>query len=236
MDVRADARGTAGRGARRERVRTRTCVGCGERVPLEAQPLALIRLIFGPGGVVAVDPGNGGFGRGAHVHARPDCLSRAAQRGLARAAKGQVNILAGAASERLTAASLADAIRQAMHRRTRGLILSAVRSRGVAIGASAAAEALDRGAAALVVVACDAAAGADLPQVQRAIAEGRAVAWGTKEELGALSGGRREQGVAVMAITSARIASAIAEAVRIGDICTPRPRGASNTGNVERGA
>jgi ribosomal protein L7Ae-like RNA K-turn-binding protein len=125
---------------------------------------------------------------------------------------------------------LARAIRHAMHRRAEGLLRAAVRSRSAVIGADAAAEALDRGSAALAVVACDAAAGAELPQVQRAIAEGRAVAWGTKEELGVLAGGRREQGVAVVAITSARIAAAIAEAVRVADVCAAVERGAGPAG------
>ena len=51
--------------------------------------------------------------------------------------------------------------------------------------------AFERGEASLVVVARDAAAGAELSVVRKAIAEGRAVAWGSKRELGALcSGGR----------------------------------------------
>lgn len=76
--------------------RVRTCVGCGERVTLQradAAAMTLVRLVLGPGGEVAVDAGAGGFGRGVHVHPRPDCVERAAQRGLARAAKSKVTLV-----------------------------------------------------------------------------------------------------------------------------------------------
>jgi len=210
--------------------RARTCVGCGERVVAAApgDPLPLVRLILGPGGVIAVDPGDGGFGRGAHVHPRPDCLAKAVQRGLARAAKGRVHAIhADPEGEPapLTVASLARAIREATDRRIQGLVRAAVRSRAVAIGADATADAIRRGAADLTLVACDAAAGADIREVQQAIAAGQAVAWGTKEALGVLAGGRREQGVAVLAVSSGRIAGALAEAVRVVDACAAVERG-----------
>ncbi|WP_437874960.1 DUF448 domain-containing protein [Sorangium sp. So ce513] len=222
-----------------EKGRVRTCVGCGERVVVDdargARPL--VRLILGPGGVIAVDPGDGGFGRGAHVHPRRDCLAAAVARGLARAAKGRVHAIVGSAgaegagdqaasgAEPLTTASLARAIREATERRIQGLVRSAVRSQRAAIGADAVVGSCARGEAALVLVACDAAAGAELPEVQRAIAEGRAVAWGNKQTLGALAGGPRERGVAVMAISSASIASAVASAVHVVDTCARIERG-----------
>ncbi|WP_437630808.1 DUF448 domain-containing protein [Sorangium sp. So ce854] len=224
-----------------EKGRVRTCVGCGERVVVDdargARPL--VRLILGPGGVIAVDPGDGGFGRGAHVHPRKDCLAGAVARGLARAAKGRVHAIVGSAglgaegvggqaapgAEPLTAASLARAIREATERRIQGLVRSAVRSQRAAIGADAVVGSCARGEAALVLVACDAAAGADLPEVQRAIAEGRAVAWGSKQTLGALAGGPRERDVAVMAISSASIAAAVASAVHVVDTCARIERG-----------
>ncbi|MCC6558948.1 MAG: YlxR family protein [Polyangiaceae bacterium] len=250
------------------KARVRTCVGCGERADADAPGLPLVRLILGPGGIVAVDPGDGGFGRGAHVHPRPDCLARAVQRGLPRAAKGRVSgvvlahqdlgaedaerpaamdhggsiftepggsatpgaAIAGAPAggiAPLTAASLARAIRQAVDRRVAGLLHAAVRSRGVAIGADAVSGACARGEAELVVVACDAAAGAELPEVRRAIAGGRAAAWGTKRALGVIAGGRRDEGVALLAITSGRIAAAAQEAIRVSDACASAERGAA---------
>ncbi|WP_437686252.1 DUF448 domain-containing protein [Sorangium sp. So ce176] len=224
-----------------EKGRVRTCVGCGERVGVDdargARPL--VRLILGPGGVIAVDPGDGGFGRGAHVHPRKDCLAGAVARGLARAAKGRVHAIVGSAgrdvegagaqvapgAEPLTTVSLARAIREATERRIQGLLRSAVRSQSAAIGADAVVASCERGEAALVLVACDAAGDADLPEVRRAIAEGRAVAWGSKQALGALAGGARELGVAVMALSSASIAAAVATAVHVVDTCARIERG-----------
>ncbi|WP_437996227.1 DUF448 domain-containing protein [Sorangium sp. So ce185] len=230
-----------------EKGRVRTCVGCGERVGVEdargARPL--VRLILGPGGVIAVDPGDGGFGRGAHVHPQRDCLAAAVARGLARAAKGRVHAIMGTAGpggtggtgderagepaapgpEPLTTVSLARGIREATERRLQGLIRAAVRSQGVAVGADAVVGSCQRGEAALVLVACDAAAGADLPEVRRAIAEGRAVAWGSKQVLGSLVGGPRERGVAVMAISSPSIAAAVAHTAHVVDTCARIERG-----------
>lgn len=213
-----------------EEGRVRTCVGCGERVGVDdargARPL--VRLILGPGGVIAVDPGDGGFGRGAHVHPQRDCLATAVARGLARAAKGRIHAIlgnAGPGAAPLTTVSLARAIREATERRLQGLIRTAVRSQSVAIGADAVVGAYERGEAALLLVACDAAAGADLPEVRRAIAEGRAVAWGTQQVLGSLAGGPRERGVAVMAISSSSIAAALAHAAHVVDTCARIERG-----------
>ncbi|WP_437807965.1 DUF448 domain-containing protein [Sorangium sp. So ce1078] len=224
-----------------ERGRVRTCVGCGERVGVDdargARPL--VRLILGPGGVIAVDPGDGGFGRGAHVHPQRDCLAGAVARGLARAAKGRVHAIVGGAgpgaerageqsaqgAEPLTTVSLARAIRTATERRLQGLVRAAVRSQRVAVGADAVVGSCERGEAALVLVACDAAEGADLPEVRRAIAEGRAVAWGSKQVLGSLAGGARERGVAVMAISSASMAAAVAHAAHVVDTCARIERG-----------
>src|SRR5690349_23207315 len=51
----------------------------------------------------------------------------------------------------------------------------------------------------------------------RADAAGRGAAWGTKGSLGSIAGGRREQGVALLAITSGRIGAAAAEAIRVAE-------------------
>src|SRR5579863_4130023 len=58
---------------------TRTCVGCG----LHDDAAAMVRLVVAED-EVAFDLAGGSFGRGAHVHARPDCLAKA-PRGLSRA-------------------------------------------------------------------------------------------------------------------------------------------------------
>jgi predicted RNA-binding protein YlxR (DUF448 family)/ribosomal protein L7Ae-like RNA K-turn-binding protein len=75
------------------RGRTRTCVGCSERIDLNVVDEEVVRLILGPGGEIAVDPKGGGFGRGAHVHARRDCVERAAKGGLLRATKGNAHLV-----------------------------------------------------------------------------------------------------------------------------------------------
>ncbi len=65
----------------------RTCVGCGEKVPATA----LVRLRLADGEVV-VDRERAG-GRGAWVHAREACVSRAARRkGFTRAFRKPVSV------------------------------------------------------------------------------------------------------------------------------------------------
>ena len=200
--------------------RARTCVGCGERAPVP--DAELVRVILGPEGHIAIDPGDGGFGRGAHVHARPACLARAATAGLPRAAKSRVHLGAdaGATPRPLTAESLAAAIAEVYGKRVDALLATAVRARAAHIGTDAVVEACRRGGdGVLVVVACDAAAAADTTEVRRAVAEGRAVAWGTKATLAEATRAGREAGVGVVAIDSTRIASALHAAVRVVEAC-----------------
>lgn len=191
--------------------RVRTCVGCGRRVevgsPAEED---LVRLVFGEAGEVAVDARGGAFGRGAHVHARAACLDRAARGGLARSTKGR--------AARVDAAGLARAIQEAMDRRIEGFFTSAIRSRQLARGADAVTESCQRGEAELVVVARDAAAAADLGEVRRAVAAGRAVAWGDKQRLGQIVTPDGAE-VAVVAISSRSIARGLAQVARVSDAC-----------------
>jgi len=218
--------------------RVRTCVGCGERVELQrsdAAAMTLVRLVLGPDGEVAVDAGSGGFGRGVHVHPRPDCVEKAAARGIARSAKAKVTLvwhdeptdepgadasLSGASGRLvpLNGASLATAIVRALDRRAHGLLLAAARAHRVALGADAVTSAVERGDAQLVVVATDAAAAADLSAVRRAVSAGRGVAWGTKQVLGAscsaAASSKRIEGLGVVAINDDRIAGAFRAAVQ----------------------
>ncbi len=199
----------------------RTCIGCSER----AEPHELVRLVLGPDGEVAVDAAGGGFGRGAHVHARTACLTQAASRGLLRATKGQAERVAlmfreegaivtseGAA---LSAQALGLAIEEAMARRIAGLLGTAVRTRTIRVGSDAASGAWFSGDAALMVVAIDAAAARDLGAVREAVSKGSAVAWGTKQTLaGALARSKSTaEGVGVLALTDTRIAEAVRDAV-----------------------
>ncbi len=198
----------------------RTCVGCGER----CAPSELVRLVLAPSGEVAVDAAGGGFGRGAHVHARGACLRQAVTRGLLRATKGKASSVSVAVKEGkdvmtseprpIDADALAQAIEAAMARRIAGLLGTCVRTKKARIGSDAATSAWGSGEAALLVVATDATAAASLGAVRDAVASGAAVAWGTKESLAAaLHRPERAEGVGVLAITDTRIAEAVRDAV-----------------------
>jgi predicted RNA-binding protein YlxR (DUF448 family) len=207
----------------------RTCVGCGEEVAREAAT-DLVRLVLGPrapdgAAPVAIDfAGGKGGGRGAHVHARPDCLAKAAKSGIARSFKTKVEC---------TVDELVQQIKEGSDRRITGLLAGAWRGRMVAAGADAATAALDKGAP-LAVVATDAGSLVERGAIGRAIAEGRAVAWNDKETLGALFGGRGE--VAVCAVLNDSIATEIASARRMADAaCGPRRGGASDVTPGGRG-
>jgi predicted RNA-binding protein YlxR (DUF448 family) len=174
--------------------RARTCVGCGEK----DHPSVFVRLVLSPAhegaSEVAVDAGDGSFGRGAHVHPRPDCLAKACKGGIARAMKTNV---------RVTPAELGSQMADALDRRMEGLVLAARRTNALEIGAAAACAALGKDAP-LVIVARDAGSVIEKMTVADAIAEGRAVAWGTKERIGGLLG-RSE--VAIAAVTNKSIAA-----------------------------
>jgi predicted RNA-binding protein YlxR (DUF448 family) len=175
-----------------ERRTTRTCVGCGAR----DDATAMVRLSIAGGEVVFGAALH--RGRGAHLHARVDCIAKA-PRGLSRAFKGDIHVDAAELGRRLV---------MACERRTSGLLLAARRRHSLAIGADAATAALRDGAP-LVVVAIDAGSVRKSLEVQRAIGAGSALAWKTKSEIGALFGGGA---VACFAVRDASIA---AELIRV---------------------
>jgi predicted RNA-binding protein YlxR (DUF448 family) len=192
----------------------RTCVGCG----LRDAASAMVRLVVAEDEVV-FDLAGGAFGRGAHLHSRPECIAKA-PRGLAKAFKRELKLDAGELAARLSAAC---------DRRMSGLMLAARRTNVLAVGADASLEAIRRGAP-LAVVAVDAGKIAQTLEVQGAAAEGRAIAWKAKSELGALLG---EEAVAICAVRHPGIASelkvlraaadAAAVATREGAECSRRP-------------
>jgi predicted RNA-binding protein YlxR (DUF448 family) len=192
----------------------RTCVGCG----LRDAASAMVRLVVAEDEVV-FDLAGGAFGRGAHLHARPDCIEKA-PRGLARTFKRDPKVDARELAGRLSAAC---------DRRMSGLLMAARRTNMLAVGADASLEAIRRGAP-LAVVAVDAGKIAQTLEVQGAVAEGRVIAWKAKNELGALLG---EEAVAICAVRHAGIASelkvlraaadAAAVATREGAECSRRP-------------
>src|SRR5580704_9250075 len=91
----------------------RTCVGCG----LRDAASAMVRLVVAEDEVV-FDLAGSAFGRGAHLHARPDCIAKA-PRGLARTFKR---------APRVGARELALRLAAACDRRAAGLILAARRT------------------------------------------------------------------------------------------------------------
>jgi hypothetical protein len=114
-------------------------------------------------------------------------------------------------------------------RRMVGLLVAAWRSRSLAIGADAARAAL-QGGAPLAIVAVDAGSVRKSLEVEGAIMGGRAIAWKTKSELGALLGG---EAVAICAVRNAGIATELqfmraaadagTAATREGAECSRRP-------------
>jgi predicted RNA-binding protein YlxR (DUF448 family) len=178
----------------------RTCVGCGKADAREQ----LVRVVVDPAGEIGIDLAGGAFGRGAHMHPSPSCIRKAATKGLARSFE----------TVRCDAASLASLLLAAADRRIEGLLSSAARSGLAVMGFDAVDAALGREELAAAVVARDAGGCASARSIQQAVAQGRAVAWGTKAALGALA--RRDE-VAVMGIRSAKIGAAVLSTCRTAD-------------------
>lgn len=181
---------------------TRTCAGCAKRGPAGE----LVRLVLDPTAdppSVVVDVAGSAFGHGAHVHPSPDCVSKAVRGGLSKAFKTKVVADAETIGAQIVAG---------VDRRIEGLLMGARRARHLVVGADATVEALREGKVALVVVATDAAAAAELGSVKDAIAEGKAIAWNVKERLGALLA--RDE-VAVCGVVHDKVADAIGTAYRM---------------------
>jgi predicted RNA-binding protein YlxR (DUF448 family)/ribosomal protein L30E len=184
----------------------RTCVGCHASV--EANEL--VRLVLGPDGNLAADPRGGAIGRGAWVHPTPECVRRAVPRGVSHALKTSV---------KTTADELLTELAAAGRRRALALIASAARAKKVTAGATAVKVALTEGTVELLVVATDARAGAELPQVAAALESAHAVRFGTKAELGTALG-RPDTGV--VAILDQGISASLRKAAALSDLPSPR--------------
>jgi hypothetical protein len=164
-----------------------------------------------PDGALAVDLAGGKFGRGAWVHPAPACITKAPS-GLSRTFRRKVQT---------NGVELAGLLVMAAHRRAAGLVAAACRSQKVSIGADAAARAFSEGKAWLLLVAADAPAALRIPGVERAVSQGSALVWGTKDKLGA-SVNRSE--VSVLGVESRSLAEGIQRAVvmagRFGSVVT----------------
>jgi predicted RNA-binding protein YlxR (DUF448 family) len=184
--------------ARASKKPERTCAGCGQH----AAAADLVRVVADPSsGALAVDLAGSGFGRGAHVHGTMPCIEKAMKAGFARVFKGKVTADPPLPTQIVAAAD----------RRIEGLLTGARRAGQLTVGGDAVVEALKEGAS-LVIVARDAAAAAKLTEVERAIAAGKAIAFGDKQRLGSLM--NRDE-VAVLAVLHAGVAEAVAATFRV---------------------
>jgi predicted RNA-binding protein YlxR (DUF448 family) len=174
----------------------RTCVGCAKK----DAPEAMVRLVVGSDGDIAVDAAGGAFGRGAHVHPFGDCVERACRGGLSKAFKQEIKIGADVLRARM---------REAHTRRIAGILLGARRAGHLALGADAVGQAKD---ATLIILAAD--AGSVASRFERAIATGKARCFGTKAELGALLGTGE---TAVFAVCHDGVARALQHALAISE-------------------
>lgn len=134
------------------------------------------------------------------MHARPKCLARLIP-ALSRSFKAAVITSQEEALRRLTLG--------AQHR-TNQLLASGRRQKLVVFGGDACEEADQRGQLPLIVVATDARAAMAKEYVQRAIVEGRARSWGTKQSLGDFFG-RPE--VALVGVTDRGLAQRLFGAI-----------------------
>ena len=178
----------------------RQCAGCAKRDTADD----LLRVVLGDPGAhgaqLAVDLADSRFGRGSHVHASKECMQKALRGGFAKVFKTKVEG---------TVESLGEQIVVAADRRIEGLLAGARRGKHAIAGADVVREAYREGNAALIVVACDAAAATKHPEIQEAVAEGKAIAWSNKQRLGAIFG--RDE-VAVCAVLHEGVAKAIGSA------------------------
>jgi ribosomal protein L7Ae-like RNA K-turn-binding protein len=169
-------------------------------------------LVLDPEGDLLVDPKGGSFGRGAWLHARPDCVRKGVPGGVARTLRASVHATPEVVSERL---------RVAGRRRLEGLLSAAMGAKKLAVGSGAVEEAAGRGEVRLVLVASDARAAATSNAVLALIEKGRGLPLLTKTELGALFG-RAEVGVA--AVLDEGLAVSLREAVELSMFTLPPQR------------
>jgi predicted RNA-binding protein YlxR (DUF448 family) len=183
------------------------CIGCSKSS--DAGDLVTLRLVPTPegGAMVVVGSHAGAKGRGAHVHPNVSCVSRAVEGRLAKAFRRDVRVSAG---------ELGEAIGAREAQRIEGLIATAIRTRKVAIGADASAEALEHGA--IVVAAKDAGRVVDHQPFRGAREAGRLIFWGDRERLGSFT---RRDSLAVLAVTAPSLVKALRHAHEVVSAFAP---------------
>jgi predicted RNA-binding protein YlxR (DUF448 family) len=173
----------------------RTCAGCG----VESTAAETIRFILGPEGAVVPDLAASEFGRGAHVHPVAACLSKACGRGFGKSFHAKIGV---------PEAQLGQDLAQAVHRRLTGLFLSARRTQMLVFGIEPIVESL-KGSAILLVCAVDARLDRLGTELTHAVAEGRAVAYGTAQHHGEIFGHDTVEFFAILSENIAREVSGL---------------------------
>jgi len=157
------------------------------------------RVISGPDGELCIDARANRGGRGAWVHPTRGCIKAMVQR---HAAERTLKV---PAQRDLDAAAILRDLATALRQKITSLVQVAARTRGLAVGAEAVADALDRQRVPLVIVAQDAGSNAKSLADEAAEGPGPVVrTYGNKASLGAWLG-RGE--VAVLAVVEFRIAA-----------------------------
>jgi predicted RNA-binding protein YlxR (DUF448 family) len=168
-----------------------------------------VRLVVGPDGQVVPDLAGGAFGRGAWVHPRPACVADAVRGGLSRGLKTKVTA---------EVSQVVGLLRDAASRRTLSLLQAAQRARRAALGTTALEEAVRDDSVALLVLAGDARASADLTVVRRLAEAGRVRLFKTKAELGAAFG--RDE-LALVGILSPDLSREVSRMISVSELEEP---------------
>ena len=168
-----------------------------------------MRLVISDDGQVVPDLAGGAFGRGAWVHARPECLADAVRSGLNRSLKTKVAT---------TLPELFGALRGAASRRAISLLQAAQRARRAAVGTIALEEAERDGRVELLVLASDAKASATLGPVLRLGQRGRVRLFKTKAELGAAF--KRDE-LALVGLLSPDLSQEVSRMISVSELEEP---------------
>lgn len=211
------------------RVPERVCVGCGA----SGVQSELLRCVLSEAEGLMIDV-RGVAGRGAWLHARPQCIERAARGGFARSFRQAVSV---------SAEQVYALIRIAAERRLAGLVQAARSGRHLLFGRDMVRSALQlpresgrggpdaahehtvaRSSVQLVILAEDAGSLGREDFVQRLAAEGKLQIWGSKEQHGQALG-RGE--VAILALTEIGLAAQVARTLALLRL-SPLPVGSPN--------
>ena len=194
----------AGYGDKMHRARQRTCVGCRSASSRED----LVRFVAAKDGRVVFDLARGAWGRGAWIHPRTDCLAKSV-RSLGRALRQPIA---------QTATELHQALETAAWCRIENIVVSAKRAGQLCVGAEEAERAWEDRSLALLLCVDDVRAGANLPWIAQALAEGRVL---VAPSLATMSEWVGVQEVTLAAITDPRTATAVVRNLAIAQIPAP---------------